>query len=394
MNDAKLSEKKGNYYAVFYDPDRYPKRKTVTLKTKRRKTATKRLEEMETAIRYGEFDPWEDKPRYTAITVGDAADAFLEANARRRRASTQSNDRRLLAQFARSLKPNMKLGHVTAKDVQAFLDAPKVVARSKKKPTTQTREKPAARSEDTKRTYYARLNAFFGWAERERYVARNPLSKVEKPARGEGKPFYLTRDQYRAVLSAIEKDAEAKRGGQIHRTSLKPGEVDWLADIVRVAVGTGLRSGEIRNLRWDAVNLDDKLVTVRNVRKFKTKSGHERAVPIDGEALSTLRRLDEARPDRADAYVFKPTSTVEGTNDIIDGGYMNKRFKAYAKAAGLSSRVTFHTLRHTYASWLVMSGTSLLTVKYLMGHANIKTTEQYAHLDPRLYREAVARTFG
>lgn len=92
--------------------------------------------------------------------------------------------------------------------------------------------------------------------------------------------------------------------------------------------------------------------------------------------------------------MFKPTSTTEGTNDVIDGGYLNKRFKVYAKAAGLPSRVTFHTLRHTYASWLVMSGASLLTVKYLMGHANIKTTEQYAHLDPGHYREAVARTFG
>ena len=387
--EPKLHKKGDHYYAVFYDPDRHPTRKWVSLKTTREKLAWKRLNKLDEGLHFGTYDPWEDAARFKAIAVTDAVALYLRERAGERTPKTQANDRRLFDQFVGTLKPRMQLGHVTGKDVRAFIEAPKAPRTSdpaKGKP-------PAPRSDSTKRTYHARLNAFFRWAERERHVKKNPMDRLPKAPKSDPKPLYLTREQYRAVLQAIEGDAEVKGSGAIRRTSLQDGQIVWLADIVRVAVGTGLRSGEIRNLRWSAVNLHDETLTVKNTATFRTKNGRERTVPIAGDALATLRRLDAARPDLTDRYVFEPTSKAEGTADVLDGIYLNKRFKKYAALTGAPRGVTFHTLRHTYASWLVMDGTSLSVVKELMGHRTIQVTEVYAHLAPDLLKSAVRRTF-
>ena len=61
---------------------------------------------------------------------------------------------------------------------------------------------------------------------------------------------------------------------------------------------------------------------------------------------------------------------------------------------GLPEKIHFHSLRHTYASWLVMAGVDLYRVKELMGHASIQTTMRYAHLAPDALKNEVERVFG
>jgi site-specific recombinase XerD len=126
----------------------------------------------------------------------------------------------------------------------------------------------------------------------------------------------------------------------------------------------------------------------------QTKSGHERVVFVYGDAREVLERLHAGRTSEADDYVFQGTSNREGTRGHLNPEYVSKRFLYYARMAKLAEGIHFHSLRHTYASWLVMAGVDLFRVKELLGHADISTTMRYAHLAPKAFQDELQRVFG
>ena len=71
--------------------------------------------------------------------------------------------------------------------------------------------------------------------------------------------------------------------------------------------------------------------------------------------------------------------------------HVAKVFKKYAKKAALSEQVHFHSLRHTFASWLVQDGVSLYAVQKRLGHSSISVTQVYSHLQPEQLHETVNR---
>ena len=75
------------------------------------------------------------------------------------------------------------------------------------------------------------------------------------------------------------------------------------------------------------------------------------------------------------------------------GDYVTHRFKKYVRASGIKSAesINLHSLRHTFASHLVMAGVDLITVSRLLGHYDIRITEMYAHLVPDHMKAAVER---
>ena len=111
-----------------------------------------------------------------------------------------------------------------------------------------------------------------------------------------------------------------------------------------------------------------------------TKSGKTQTVPVNDKALEVLREAQEAS-DGKSPWVF-PCATGKY---FIGLGAIWYRIR---KAAKLSRHYRFHDLRHGFASTLVSNGVSLYMVKELLGHADIKTTERYAHLATGALREA------
>ena len=309
--------------------------------------------------------------------VAEAIGAYVKARGDKRR-DTLATDRAVLDHFASTLPPGAAVEHVEPRHVRAFLDKPK------------KNGEPKAAA--TKAVYLARIQTFFDWcASRGWRRAANPTAAVTSEKVGKKLPLFLSRDEYGKLTEAVETDAEGK--GKKKRAESR-GEVVWLADAVRVTVGTGLRASELCHLRWGAVDLGNRILTVRASPGFAPKSYHERPIPLAGEALDTLARLDTARASKSDGYVFAGRATREGTRAHLDRQYLNKRFKHYAELAGLDPRHTFHTLRRTYASWLVQSGVDLYVVQKLLGHADIQTTMKYAFLAPDNLTAAVDRVFG
>ena len=179
----------------------------------------------------------------------------------------------------------------------------------------------------------------------------NPVKSVKLLRENNGRLRYLTREEIQKLCEICP---------------------DHLKPIVLTALLTGMRRGEILKLKWEDVDLDQKLILVRN-----TKNNETREVPLNNLLTNVLRDIKFSSP-----YVFcnkngKPYGSVR------------KSYETALKKAGITN-FRFHDLRHTFASHLVMSGVDLMTVKELLGHKTIKMTLRYAHLSPSHKRKAIA----
>jgi integrase len=160
---------------------------------------------------------------------------------------------------------------------------------------------------------------------------------------------------------------------------------DHLTTIVLLALNTGLRKGEIFRLRWTDVDLMQAQLCVRgegDTRDDSSKTMQTRYVPLNAEALRVLRAWRTGTT--GDGYVFPGRASGEPLDDV------KKAWLPVVKAAKLAN-FTFHDLRHTFASNLVMAGEHLNTVRELLGHSDIKMTMRYAHLAPEHKAAAVAK---
>ena len=129
--------------------------------------------------------------------------------------------------------------------------------------------------------------------------------------------------------------------------------------IVIVALLTGMRRGEIVNLRWEHIDLTNGVVHV-----LKTKSGEAREIPI----APKLRALLESLRKEDGGNVFALSTRV-----------INTRFSMALKLAGITN-FRFHDLRHTFASHFLMRTNDLPSTQKLLGHKSPRMTQRYAHL--------------
>lgn len=154
-------------------------------------------------------------------------------------------------------------------------------------------------------------------------------------------------------------------------------------DMIGLALDTGMRRGELIALDWQDVDLERRLVTVR--RSFvagvigPTKSNRERRVPLSASALARLTR----RLPRRSGLVFSRADGAPVAHKSMEGGLRRATARAGIRY------VSWHVLRHTFASQLASEGVPIPTVKELLGHSSITTTMLYAHLAPTALRDAV-----
>jgi len=143
-----------------------------------------------------------------------------------------------------------------------------------------------------------------------------------------------------------------------------------LKDLFRFAVNTGLRQMELLNLEWRQINFKDKYLILDNSSHI-TKSKKIRTIPLNVVALQIL--TERERSKRGD-LVF----TLDDKR--ITQSFISHKFKKIVKKSGLNPKLNFHSLRHTFASWLVQKGVNIFEVSKLLGHSDIRVTEIYSHL--------------
>lgn len=210
----------------------------------------------------------------------------------------------------------------------------------------------------------------------------NPLLGVKRIKRDiEERVRYLSPKEELRLRAALEK-----REAKFHkrRTSANrwrvarhkeplpeiTGYADHVMPMTLIALNTGLRRGELTQLRWTDVDLQGKRVTVR---AGYAKSGKVRHMPLNSEALAVFKRYGKQH---------------KGQGELFGVASLPKSWAALMIAAKLED-FRFHDLRHTFASKLVMAGIDLNTVRELLGHGDIKMTLRYAHLAPEHKAAAV-----
>jgi integrase len=155
----------------------------------------------------------------------------------------------------------------------------------------------------------------------------------------------------------------------------------YIQDIAVFALNTGLRIGEIRSLKWESVDLENNLLTV-----FAEKTHKIRPVPINA---GTRHVLEFWALGRKSEFVFYNHQTGKPFVDLKAG------FALACRKAGIEG-VTWHTLRHTFASRLLDRGVDIVTVQQLLGHSTLTVTMRYTHTNLDSKKAAVAKleSFG
>lgn len=196
------------------------------------------------------------------------------------------------------------------------------------------------------------------------WAGENPVRHVKLPQPANAVERFLSPDEARQLLESLTVLSTL-----------------W-HDIALTSLHTGLRAGEVFALRWGHVDLGSRLLHIADA-----KGGSPRKAPMNDVVAALLERKE---PGAAPALVFPG----QQGGQIIDVASV---FRTAVRRCGFNDgiidrrqKVTFHTLRHTFASWLALEGVPLRTIQELLGHKTIQMTLRYAHLTPDHRAEAVA----
>ncbi len=218
------------------------------------------------------------------------------------------------------------------------------------------------------------LRGFFRYLCREGVLKANPAKIVPGPQSKRKLPEVLSPEEIDQLFSQPDLDTPA---GVRDRA------------ILELMYGCGLRVSEVIAVKRESFLLDGKLLRVTG------KRGRQRLVPVGGMAawavdryVSDVRPQLVREPSRAGGWLFL---------SMKRGGALSRQavwqmLKRYVQTAGLSTVVTPHTLRHSFATHLLEGGAGLRDVQELLGHVSIDTTMIYTHID-RSHLLEVVRTF-
>jgi integrase len=196
------------------------------------------------------------------------------------------------------------------------------------------------------------------------WAGGNPVREVNLPRLNNRRERFLSAEEAKLLLGELAQVSQQLR------------------NMAFLSLYTGMRAGEIFALRWGHIDTENEIIHVSD-----PKGGGSRKAYISPGAKGLFLTMARGNP-----------------GDLVfldrNGGLIKEVSNAFSKAVdrlgfnvGISDRrqkVTFHTLRHTFASWLAIQGTPILAIKELMGHKSLAMTERYAHLIPDMKREAVA----
>lgn len=197
-------------------------------------------------------------------------------------------------------------------------------------------------------------------------IYRGEIPVFEFPRFDNKRTRFLTKTEARQLLQALHLKSQL-----------------W-HDIAMVALLTGLRASEIFNLRVENFDMGNKLLHI-----FDTKTTKTRTIPVNKQLFKLLRTY--VKDGSCKGFIFSTGSgcKISEVSKIFRQAVADCKFNNLV--TDRRNSIVFHSLRHTFASWLVQAGTEIQVVGKLLGHANIQMTMRYAHLNPDQGAKAVSR---
>ncbi len=229
---------------------------------------------------------------------------------------------------------------------------------------------PSPASAATLSRKVACLRSFYRHLRREGAIGHDPTAELRGPRKSQRLPQVLSRDEVARLLSQPQgTDARALRDRALLETMY----------------ACGLRASEAIGLELQDVDLQEGVMCARG------KGSKERLVPIGRQAVAALK-----------VYCTRGRPVLLASGGGSAGGrlFLNRRgsgltrqglykiVQGYAQSAGLSDRMSPHTLRHTFATHLLAGGCDLRSLQEMLGHADLATTQVYTHLSAERLKDA------
>lgn len=206
------------------------------------------------------------------------------------------------------------------------------------------------------------LKMFFRCMKRKKLILEDPVEETERMKVVEKEMNYLTHQELRKILNSID-----------HPT---------LYYFALTMAFTGIRVSECKKLKLEDIDFQEHSLKVIN-----GKGGKHRTIPLHLTLSDELvSYLQYHRPTTNSPYFFalKRSGTVSTQ-------YLNQILRNASQKAGIRKHITSHTLRHSFASYLAKQNTNIVIIQKLLGHASLKTTSIYLHVQQDELKEAVGQ---
>jgi len=246
-----------------------------------------------------------------------------------------------------------------------------------RQPVRQAQGKPGGLKKNTQNYHLIALRNFL------KYLAKRDIEtlsadKIELGKQSERQVVFLEENELERLL-----DSSATASGGVPPKAGK-GMLKSLRDkaILELLFSTGLRVSELCALNRDSVNLRSGEFSVRG------KGDKIRLVFISETAKEAIKNYLEKREDIDEAlFVRQIKNPAKSDNLRLTSRSIERLVKSYAAKAGLVKKITPHSLRHSFATDLLMNGADIRSVQALLGHSSITTTQIYTHITDRQLKE-------
>lgn len=206
------------------------------------------------------------------------------------------------------------------------------------------------------------LGAMFNLAIKWGYATNSPVKGVSSLKEDDHKkPRFLSKDECRILLE--------KCGGELY-------------PIFFTFLNTGMRKSELEYLEWPDIDFERRKIKIKIKDHWRPKT-EEREIPINDALMAVL--------EQHKTKAHNGSLVFHDQGKRIEPNSLRKKLMALTKKCGFPDVTKIHSLRHTFASHLVMKGVDLPTIKKLMGHSDIETTMIYSHLADEHVDKAVEK---
>jgi site-specific recombinase XerD len=212
----------------------------------------------------------------------------------------------------------------------------------------------------------AAIRKFFAFLEENSILAANPAHTVKGARREEKEPNILYKEQYKALLYEASDNIR-----------------DYA--IIQTFLQTGIRLSELASLRAEDIDLEHRILTVR-----QGKGKKDRQIPLVEDAVKALRNYLRYR--NTELIVDDEILFLAKNGTSLNVSTVKYTVAKYVKKAGIRKKVSVHTLRHTFGAHKADKNMSLATLQELMGHKKKETTLKYIHLAKTNLRAEMVQT--
>lgn len=366
----------GTYYANFFDSNRTPERKRFSLKTSNKRSARRKLAELEDAFVDGQFDPWasgkrsdpynynrSEQPEH--VTVQETVERFVASKQQERRSErTLDTYRGVWRRFSQRVGSETLIGELQASDVSAYCHDESV------SPATQHKR-------------WRHLRSIFTWALEKGFLNSVVTAEVIAPQKENKLPTPVRKEDVPLICGAVAEEYREKR----RKGCCRPGQLVWTIPVFRWAFYTGMRATEIGGLRWEHVDRERGLIRIERQKNNKAQT-----LPLVKQARRTLRHTPLPRP--SSGYVFRsPTGPIQDRNPKRFAETVSRRFSKARQRSKIDRDLIFHDLRAGFATALADAGKSAHVIRDAMRHSTLRMALKYVNVSDARLRSELENTF-